>query len=387
MNTKSSWTKQVIDAVDHTLGNYSFGKSPTFDLDGFTEQLKPLFPNQSIQLDIHSQDYVKADQVLKSAGANPTIISLELAPISSPIFLSISAEDIQTLTLLLLSKEMKNSFHETELLKGFFRFFFIEVLKIFKLFNPYEGLSLRLSDQPFSIKESYCIELSLGVENIRSMIRLIIPVEFQKLFAQFYEKRKIPLKDRLNFSSITLELQLSLGSSVIKKEELDQIKIGDLLILDHSSYHPKTKKGHFKLSYKNLPLFQVKLKEDQLKILDFIAVGEETYMDDIDDMDDMDEIGDIDDEMMEEDSFTAPVEEKSTESLINPSKIEMTIVCEIGKFEMNLEHLLELKPGSTIPLSKRPEDGVYLTLNQKKIAKGEVVQLGDIIGVKILETY
>jgi len=180
-----------------------------------------------------------------------------------------------------------------------------------------------------------------------------------------------------------------LGSTHLKKQELEKVKAGDLVLLEHCSYQPKLKKGYFKIYYQNIPLFQAKIKEDYIKILDFIDSGESQGMENFDSSkpsndDYFFEDDHIDDE---NDNYSDDQHHRNVETLINPDQIELPIFCEIGRFNMSLEKLLQLQPGSTIPLSKRPEEGVYLTLNQKKIARGELVQVGDLIGVKILETF
>jgi flagellar motor switch protein FliN/FliY len=48
--------------------------------------------------------------------------------------------------------------------------------------------------------------------------------------------------------------------------------------------------------------------------------------------------------------------------------------------------LLHLKPGNVLELSVRPEQGVDLSIGGKKVAKAELVKLGDVLGVKILES-
>lgn len=379
MTIQNQWMKQLVDAVDLSLGHYTFGKSPVFPLELYRERLRSFLDLNDLEITLTKADYVKAESILKYAGANPTIISLELSPISSAFYLCFSHDDLLSLSAFLVTKDFSQTFHEAELKKGFFKFFILRVLQDFRGFNPYEGLSLRLSEEPFVQKESYVIDIGLKTQGKESFCKMIIPVEFQQHFANFYEKKKIALKDRINFSSLNLALNLSSGSVHLTKGELKNIKVGDTIILDHSSYQPKTKKGYFKLSYLHTPLFQVKLKEDQLKLLDYIQTQGENLMQDHDD----------------EELFNEEFEESSSyeeanntaEELIDPEKIPLNIICEVGSFEMSLQNLLELKPGSIIPLSKRPEDGVYLTCNQKKIAKGELIQLGDVIGVKILETY
>ena len=380
MTTQNHWMKQLVDAVDLSLGHYTFGKSPVFPLDSYIERVRSFLDLKDLEITLIKADYIKPEAVLKFAGANPTIIPLEFTPLTSAFYLCFSHDDLLALSSFLVTKDFNTTFHEAELKKGFFKFFILKILQNFRDFNPFEGLSLRLSDEPFAQKESYVLDISLKIEGKESFCKLIIPVEFQELFAKFYDKKRIPLKDRVNFNSLNLNLNLTSGSVNLMPNEIKSIKVGDTVILDHSSYQPRTKKGYFKLSYLQIPLFQVKLKEDQLKILDYIQTQRENLMQDKDDEE-------LFHEEFEEENVIGEEEQTTIEELIDPEKIPLQIHCEIGTFEMSLQNILELKPGSIIPLSKRPEDGVYLTCNQKKIARGELIQLGDVVGVKILETY
>lgn len=377
MMLNSKWMKQVVDAVDVTVGNFTFGKAPVFPFEAYQEYLKKSFNISSLELSLKKADYCPGDQILKFAGINPLIISLELAPIKSPFFIAFTKEEIQLINSFFMGESSHHSFFENDLEKGFFKFYLLKALAAFKHISTYPGLSLRLSDEQLVQQESYIVEMGIKSQNKESIIRLIFPVEFQKLFASHFEKMKIPLLDRINFSSLNLLLQLTIGSFTITQPQLKNLKVGDLVLLDHCSYQVKHKKGYCKISYGHTPLFQVKLKEDQIKILDYISIEENNYMDETD------EEMFFDNEGVDE---STEIGEEPKEELIDPNKIDLTILVEIGQIEMNLEKILELKPGSTIPLSKRPEEGVFLTLNKKKIAKGELIQLGEMIGVKILET-
>jgi len=46
----------------------------------------------------------------------------------------------------------------------------------------------------------------------------------------------------------------------------------------------------------------------------------------------------------------------------------------------------ELSPGNVIELGVQPEQGVSLVIDGKVVGRGELLQVGDILGVKILET-
>lgn len=50
---------------------------------------------------------------------------------------------------------------------------------------------------------------------------------------------------------------------------------------------------------------------------------------------------------------------------------------------MSLDKLLKLKPGNVIELGVQVEKGVNLVANGQCVGKGELLQLGDVIGVKI----
>jgi flagellar motor switch protein FliN/FliY len=52
---------------------------------------------------------------------------------------------------------------------------------------------------------------------------------------------------------------------------------------------------------------------------------------------------------------------------------------------MSLDKLLKLKPGNILQLGVQVEKGVNLVANGECVGKGELVQIGDVIGVKITQ--
>lgn len=71
-----------------------------------------------------------------------------------------------------------------------------------------------------------------------------------------------------------------------------------------------------------------------------------------------------------------------------PTKIEevpLNIVIEVGRLQMSIKKLLELQPGNMLDLNIHPEAGVDLVLNGKRIAKGELLRIGDALGVRIID--
>ena len=65
--------------------------------------------------------------------------------------------------------------------------------------------------------------------------------------------------------------------------------------------------------------------------------------------------------------------------------VELPITVSFGEAEMQLKDVLKLGVGSVIELDKSVNDPVTVIVNQKPIARGEVVMVEGNYGVRILE--
>jgi len=64
-------------------------------------------------------------------------------------------------------------------------------------------------------------------------------------------------------------------------------------------------------------------------------------------------------------------------------KVQLTV--RLGSCELPMREMLELGPGAIIQLNQRANDPVGLYVNDKLIARGEVVVLEENFGIKITE--
>ncbi|HRD55405.1 MAG TPA: FliM/FliN family flagellar motor switch protein, partial [Parachlamydiaceae bacterium] len=69
----------------------------------------------------------------------------------------------------------------------------------------------------------------------------------------------------------------------------------------------------------------------------------------------------------------------------NPEEMVLDVIVEVGRLEMSIEKLTELQPGNILEIDVRPENGVDLVVNGKRIGKGELLKLGEVLGVRILD--
>jgi flagellar motor switch protein FliN/FliY len=66
--------------------------------------------------------------------------------------------------------------------------------------------------------------------------------------------------------------------------------------------------------------------------------------------------------------------------------VPVTVTVSIGQKRLSVSEILELQPESIVPLSSRIDDPVDLSIDNRLIARGELVETGDgQIAVKIIE--
>jgi flagellar motor switch protein FliN/FliY len=70
-------------------------------------------------------------------------------------------------------------------------------------------------------------------------------------------------------------------------------------------------------------------------------------------------------------------------NLVLDIKVQLTV--RLGTCDLPMREMLELGPGAVIQLNQRAEDPVGLYVNDKLIARGEVVVMEENFGIKITE--
>lgn len=65
--------------------------------------------------------------------------------------------------------------------------------------------------------------------------------------------------------------------------------------------------------------------------------------------------------------------------------VKVSLVADIGKAEMTVEELFGLRKESLVKLDQGTDAIITLLLNDKAIARGELVAVGDNLGVRITE--
>jgi flagellar motor switch protein FliN/FliY len=65
--------------------------------------------------------------------------------------------------------------------------------------------------------------------------------------------------------------------------------------------------------------------------------------------------------------------------------VEVTVQVRLGEARMSLDELLALRQGSVVALDRGLGELVGVYLNQRLIARGEIVAVGESFGVRVVE--
>lgn len=339
--------------------------------------------------------------------------------------------------------------HDNALIESFSKFFAVEVIYSLSQIDFDKTVIPAISRQTeLPHKDSLCLDVSLSFQGQTLWSRLIISPELRTSWVDHFAKLEYPPSELTQHLAkiVDLAVHVEAGKVLLSMEEWSAVQLGDLLTLDSCSLKTDTLDGRVMLTINNKKAFRAKLKDGNLKILELPLFHEvetpmakapesghedededdlsdldlseeeedEDYGDDFDEDDDFfDEEEDelFEDEEEETETVEAPsqtdeeaiekteieaelpteeaVEEAPAQMVVEgpltPGQIPVTLTVELGQIKMTMDQLLRLEPGNLLELDIHPKNGVDLTINGKLVGKGELLKIGEALGVRILE--
>ncbi len=385
--TSSFWKNQISAVLDESTEIPMWGCAPPFPFDAFSKSLQEAWNLPSCDVKLLSAEWITPEKVEKEITGN-TIFKVDINPIGAPIYLSVTPDNQAVcIQALMNTKTSSANFSSREIQKGFFQFILLEAIGALSSVKKDLQFSLHEADTKIISDNTYVMKVVVTSENFSFEATLLVSKGFQQKFKTNYNK-KIPL-DTATKDKIVL-CNLKVGCVTLQADQIAKLTIGDFVILDSASYHPKTKKGTMELCFQDTPLFHIKHKEESIKILDYATPFEETTMEKPNEkpapeQKPMEEASVEIETNTEETTESETIHEVEKSAPISAEKIPVTIKVEVAKLPMTLEKLSNLQIGNVIDTSIHIDHGVDLTVNGEVIGRGELLQLGDIIGVKITE--
>lgn len=343
----------------------------------------------------------------------------------------------QLMTDLLSGQPGLLSVGDPAFLEGFLQYVAAETLQLLNPLGFREDLAPRLLGHDAEPPQGkvLSIDLQVAVFNSSYPMRLAISEPLAAAWKTYFMRlgRRQGLSEAVAHQTEILA-HLESGHVTLSQKQWAAVNEGDFIILDSSTVTPGVEKGRVMLTVGGVPLFRCMLKSGQIKLLEHPLYHEvETPMsetedsenngyednesfaeqdeeendeDDADldeeaDEDDLDEESHDDNEDADADEHAEDepsnestavenhekvVEEAQEERELTPAeRIPLTIVIEVGRLKMSLSKLRDLQPGQLLDIDVKPEDGVDLVINGACVGRGELLRLGENLGVRILE--
>lgn len=428
-----------------------FGAPPAFPWETLTASLTSAFQLKSLKFTPGIWEWRPQDQLFTGLGDTHKIFTLNFSPLVGKLWWVMSDADYHRMLTQMVSIEGLEA-TDPEISEALTTFFTIQLLEVFGKCGFDKQLSLQILSQS-SPPDSPClaIDVETSINDVSFPSRLLLSPEFRQNWKQRYmqDQKKMLLESPLA-DSLEVIVHLEAGRLNIGIGEWNQLQQGDFVVLESCSLDPLEDKGRVMLVINGTPYFRGKLKQGNLKILEYPLYYEVPSMnapnDEKNEEEDFDvDFDDIENEAdkkappakaeekkpaapaaapakKEEEDFDFDIEEeeekpiedvdefaseekkpegaaaatptakveKAPEAPKKPTPLEdvpLCVVLEVGRFQMSVKKLLELQPGNMLELDIHPEAGVDMVVNGKRVARGELIKIGDAIGVKIAERY
>lgn len=335
------------------------------------------------------------------------------SPQPEPLYVLLSRRELVHLLCHLLGQHDASDTLEEPYLMGFVSFLAAAIFDTIEALVPKEGWSLRLGEAGEIPKGDY-LSFSVAAHFDQALTlypRLAIPVSWYASFQERYalmgrqEGSKVGQK-------VDMTVAMQVGSAFLSYEEWAKVEAGDFVLLDRLTLMPGQSKGKVLMTLNSKPLFRAKVKKGALKIDERVThyevssameKDEEETAEDIQEEGlepDQEEVGEFAEGYEEKEAEPAPAAQAPTveappveikESGHPPvvpftqESLDVELLVEIGRLKITLDKLMQLEPGNILKLDVNPESGVDLVVNGKVVGRGELLKIGDLLGVRVLD--
>lgn len=410
------------------------GSPPPFPWEAYSHLLRDLLSIDDLSLSISDASWREKNELLQGLGESPFTAALKISPLAGDLYWICPKEDLKELVKLSLSSEGDIDLLTEEWESDFYTFLIAEAIQAFHKLKYDPTLTPQIAPSSFPAEPSFSFDIQIKTPQKTVNSRLAITLEMREAISKKYADKKLDYPESIR-NAVTVPVHLQAGSVSLPLAEWKKVKPGDFILLDSCSLTLEEDKGRIVLSVNNLPIFRGKVKDGNIKILEYPLLQEvnspmakeefdedeteEELEEESDLFEDEDDLTDEEEEEIEEteeesEADIQETEEETEEELITeeslsqeypakadihhqelekpkkqqlkkPEEIPLNISVEVGRIQMSIQQLMDLVPGNILELNIHPESGVDLVANGYCIAKGELLKIGDALGVRILD--
>jgi flagellar motor switch protein FliN/FliY len=415
-----SWIKRVPPALLQRDSKPLVGYPPEFPWEKFSKEIGKVFGAQEISITpAQICEWREAEALFSGIGDRHHVLKFSITPLTGNAFWVIAEDDIALLmSMMVTQQEVPIESLDQDFKQGFYHFLALEVINTFTAIGFDKGLTPHLESNT-GLPNETCLSLdvSITIKQRTLLGRLILSPDLLQSWKERYAQRTINASIA---QDVTITVCLEAGRISLKSSEWTKVALGDFITLDSCTLK-STGEGRIMLTVQGFPCFRGKVKEGNIKILEHplyheadIAMDNNFPDDDMEVDHDHDfsfleteeeivaeeeQQNETDEKLVEEKTLVetdldipSPTEAQKPVALVEEEKkpftiedIPLSIVVEVGRLQMSVGKLMELQPGNLLDLNIHPENGVDLVVNGNRIAKGELLLIGECLGVRILD--
>lgn len=392
-----SWIKEIQHTLIDAKAIPLFGNVPDFPWEKLSHKAAVLLQASEMKISPRKTAFLKGNDILSGLGIHPVSIALQATPLNGTAYWVMGKEDVAALTAMALTENHETKgFSSSKFQEGFYYYLATQLVQLIDEMNAFGDLSIKMAkpDLP-SQEEALCIDVEIQMTKHKFWGRLVCPASFHEAFRSHFYAEPPSLLTRASAKKTDVTVGIELGHTELSVSKWRSVGIGDFILLDRCTFDPTTKKGTAALTLEGTPLLRVRLKDNSLKIIDYAFYREEQHPMNPEIPPDEERHG----APMEPEDFSSAEfenensggehlwspEEGAAEKLISSKDIPLTLTVEVARMRINLDKLTQLSPGNVLELPVRPEHGVDVVIGGKKVAKAELVKLGEMLGIKILQ--
>jgi flagellar motor switch protein FliN/FliY len=400
----------------------------SFPWEELSNQLKKIF-GCDVSITPKDVEWKARGDLFKQIVAPLFPIAVAIPGISGQLVILLSRGDIERLMTHVLHIDMPTLLkQDPSFFDQFAVFFSAELIACAQGIPALKSLSPRLTTrQETESAGSLCRDIDIQIQGEKALCRLIITPEFLESWKTVRSGNEAEATPS-SLAEIDITVSVEAGRTFLTPNEIASLQVGDFLLIDHPFFIPSSPKARVFLTHNGHPLFRAKVQDGNVKILEmplqheaFLPLGglsmstkepipqndEETPNPELAEdpspsppqepgEQGLSEESPFEgEEEAEEQEETPMTEEEARDATgmapglskepIDISQLPLTVVVELTELTMSIDKLTSLQPGNLLDLDIRPENGVMLVVNGKVVGTGELVLIGDNVGVRIKE--
>lgn len=414
MTTKTpyDWLRYIEKALVDLDQIPILGHNEPFPWEKLTEKLRELLQIPNLEITPKNLQWHTADAINDHFGKEGLNVNIAMLPLQGHVSLMMTSADVNTLVSWAIEhKSGSNTLISSAFSEGLVYFLGAELIHYLQPFKCFDGFLIRLlTDQSKVTTRALTLDIVIKAYKEQIFCRLVVPEVFRKFWLAHFSKKPKAITTQAQ-KNLELSCSLEVAKLIFNYKEWHSLKVGDLLLLPENNINPDNHSGSLYLNVEQTPLFRVRIKQEGVKILEQPIYQEEPPVMDNEfgetfsskfDQDKRRALDPIPEELEqeegEEDFMEQEFEEEEKEQakasfavqesrplLEKIETVPLQVSVELTRFKMTCEKLMHLKPGNLLELNVSLEKPVDLVVNGKKIATGELVRIGEALGIQITE--